>query len=112
MLFERNDGTCAAGDLDVLCLLHDVTTGLYHAAFFEESPVPGPVKPVQEMTFIRLKSRMHHTQGAKTEAEGRGQLFELSQKIAVPSENIWDNPLPWDGKTPVVWLGPNWKKPQ
>jgi len=110
MMIQNEDGTCTGGPLDVLCVLHDTANGTFHAAFFEEKPLPGPVKSVEETDAVRLKSKMHHTDGNPTKEEALGVLADLSTKIKIPPENIWTDPIPWDGTVGIVWLIPNWRK--
>lgn len=109
MLIEKGDGTFVGGPLDVVCLLHDQTTGKYHAAFFEEKPFPGPIKPPEKTNPVRLMSKMHHTEGSDDLKVALGHLQELSVKIEVPPENLWIDPYPWNGKQGVVWVIENWK---
>ncbi len=110
MLIDNGNGTHTAGSADVLCILKDVTTERFHAAFFEESPMPGPVKPIMELDFIRLKSKMHHTGGADTLDGALEHLKELSEKVKVPDTNVWKEPIDWDGVPGIVWMLPNWLK--
>lgn len=109
MLLRHDDDTFTGGPLDVLCILKDINTGRFHAAFFEEKPMPGPVKPVHETEVVRLKSTMHHTEGSDTLEGALVHLNELSVQIQLPEENVWKDPIDWDGQ-PAVWLKPNWRK--
>lgn len=34
MLLPNGDGTYTGGEQDIICILNDVNTGKYHAAFF------------------------------------------------------------------------------
>ena len=109
MMLSNPDGTFMGGPLDVLCILHDVNTGRYHPAFFEEAPFPGPVADVRATTIVRLKSKMHHTGGFATLAEAVDNLDnDLSVKLKVPPTNVWRAPRDWDGELGIVWLEPNW----
>jgi hypothetical protein len=60
-LISNGDGTYTAAPLDVLMILHDVVAGTYHAAFFEEAPLPGNATSVRS---VRLRCRMHRLRGA------------------------------------------------
>ena len=109
MLIKQEDGTYFAGPLDVVCILHNVKTGIFHPAFFEESPLPGPVPTVEDTTVVRLKSKMHHTEGYRTIEEAKvGLATELRSKIKVPDSNVSEDPVPWDGELGIVWIYPNW----
>lgn len=120
MLIQNEDGTFIAGPLDVLCILHDKKKGSYHAALLEEDPFPGPVPDIRETKIVRLKSKMHHTQGASTLEEAKKHLKELSERVKVPEGNIWDNPSdsplkPYLGSWSrddyaFVVVVPNWRK--
>jgi len=109
MLISKGNNTYQGGPLDVLCILHEMHTGRYHAAFFEESPLPGPVKSLHETDVVRLKSKMHHTEGSDTLAGAVVHLEELATQIHLPESNIWKEPIEWDG-SPVVMLRSNWLK--
>ena len=109
MMVKNKDGTYKAGLLDVLCILHNVNTGRYHAAFFEESPIPGDVKTVNETEVVRLKSKMHHTEGSETLEGALEQLKELSEQIIVSEENIRKDPIDWDGEIGITFLWENWR---
>ncbi len=110
MLMQRGDGTFDAGQADVLCVLKDVNTGRYHAAFFEEHPLPGNPKPISELDFIRLKSKMHHTEGSDSLNGALVHLQELSEKIHIGKQCIWKQPIDWNGECSVVMTLPNWLK--
>lgn len=111
MLIEKEEkGKFIGGPLDVLCILHDITTGRYHAAFFEESPFPGPVKDVRKTDIVRLKSKMHHTTGSDSLEGALMHLKELSENIEVPEKNIWKEPQEWDGTIGIVWVKENWRR--
>ena len=93
------------GPLDILCILK-LPAGTFHAAFFEEYPLPGPLMPAASL--VRLKSKMHHTAGASTLEGAQEHLDDLKQKISVPAGNVLrDAAIEVDD--PVnVWLVPNW----
>lgn len=110
MMVSNGDGTFTAGGLDLLCILYDVNKNSYHAAFFEESPMPGEVKSVEETDIVRLKSRMHHTGGSDTLDGALKHLKGLSEKIIVPEENIWKEPIEWNGQIGVTLIIDNWRK--
>lgn len=110
MMMDNGNGTFTAGGLDVLCILHDVNTDKYHAAFFEEKPLPGKVKSIEETDIVRLKSKMHHTGGSDTLDGALEHLKELSEKIIVPGENVFNEPIEWDGTIGIVLLWKNWRK--
>lgn len=110
MLMDNGNNTFTAGGLDVLCVLYDVNTDRYHAAFFEENPFPGEVKSIEETELVRLKSKMHHTSGSDTLDGALVHLDELSEKIVVPKENIFKEPIEWDGTIGIVLLWENWIK--
>lgn len=110
MMINNGNGTFTAGRLDVLCILHNVNTGRYHAAFFEEHPLPGEVKSIEETDIVRLKSKMHHTTGSDTLEGALEHLEELSEQIIVPEENIKKDPIDWDGEIGIVFVWENWRK--
>lgn len=110
MMIDKGNGTYEAGPLDVLCILHDVNTGKYHAAFFEESPFPGKVESMEEMEVVRLKSKMHHTAGSETLDGALAHLKELSEKIIVPDENVKKEPIDWNGEIGITFVWENWRK--
>lgn len=108
MLFQREDNTFDGGSLDVICILHDINTGKYHSAFFEEHPMPGEIKPIEEMTFVRLKSKFHHTVGSDTLEGALQHLEELKEKIHISEKYVWLEPQEWDGQLGIVWVVPKW----
>lgn len=107
MLIEKGDGTFTGGQGDVLCIL-ELPEGTFHAAFSEEHPMAGQVKPIAEEDFLRLKSGMHRTEGSKTLKEEQLKLDEMRTKIEIPDNNvIRDKAIKVDD--PVsVWVVPNW----
>lgn len=110
MLAPNGNGTFLCGPLDVVCVLHDVNTGKYHAAFFEERPFPGPILPVSETKIVRLMSKMHRTDGADNISGALEHMSELAENLGVPEQNRWTDPREWDGEIGIVWLVPNWAK--
>src|SRR3989344_3421913 len=109
MKIDNGDGTIIGGSLDVLCILHDVQKNRFHAAFFEEHPLPGPIMPMEETKVVRLKSNLHHTGGSDTLEGAREHLQELRSKIQLPDENLTGEPIPWEGELGIVWIVPNWR---
>jgi hypothetical protein len=107
-LISNGDGTYTAAPLDVLMILHDVVAGTYHAAFFEEAPLPGNATSVRS---VRLRCRMHRLRGAPSLEGARMHLDELAEKIRVPHENVWHNklPYPWDRRPRVTLVVDNWR---
>lgn len=77
------------GPLDVLLIQHDLTTDRYHAAAYQEKPLPGPPIPTSELTAVRLQSKMHHTEGTETLEEAQARLAKLAEEIEVPEGNVW-----------------------
>ncbi len=107
MLIEKGDGTFTGGEGDVICIL-ELPEGTFHTAFFEEHPMPGQVKPIAEEDFLRLKSRMHRTEGSKTLGEEQLKLDEMRIKIEIPDNNaIRDKAIKVDDPL-NVWVVPNW----
>lgn len=108
MLIANSDGTFTAGPLDVLLILMDTARGTYHAAFLEESMFPGAILDVADTKLVRLKSKMHHTQGSTTFEGARVHLDELAKKIEVRDGNLCrDHVSPWNG-SPFSAVVPNW----
>lgn len=107
MLLEKGDGTFVGGPADIICILK-LPDGKFHAAFFEEHPLPGPVKPISELSMLRLKSKMHHTAGADTLEGAQQHLRELRAWIVLPDANVLaDTPI--EVNDPLsVWVVPNW----
>lgn len=111
MLIANGDGTYTAGPLDVMFVLHDVAHGTYHAAFFEEAPMPGPIADATEVEVVRLRSKFHHTAGAPDLAGAQVHLDEMLTKITVPESNFWrDHVVAWDGELGVTLLEANWRR--
>jgi hypothetical protein len=89
--------------------LEDKTKGTFHAAFFEEEPMPGPVTSVKDTRIVRLKSKMHHTTGSHALDGAREHLSELAKKILIPENNvISEKAIPWDGELGIVLFASNW----
>ena len=100
------DDYSTGGPLDIWCILHDVTNNTFHPAYFEERPMPGPIKSLDEVESVRLKSKMHHTSGFGTLEEAQEGLKEVSDQLRVNEANIADQPIPWDGRIGMVWILP------
>lgn len=110
MLIANGDGTYTGGPLDVICVLVDVTTGRFHAAYFEERPMPGPIPGVTDDRPVRLMSKMHHTEGADTWAGALDHAHAMTETITLPTENVMlDEAWPWDGEQATVRILPNWR---
>ena len=108
MLIDNGDGTHTGGPLDMHLVLHDVTTDRFHPAFFEEHPMPGLVLPSEEVETIRLKSKMHHTEGFATKEEAIANMKDdLAQKIQLLPLNVVEEPVEWDGQVGIVLLATN-----
>lgn len=109
MLLQQDNGTFLAGPADIICILQ-LPKGIYHAAFFEEHPMAGQTKPINELEFLRLKSKMHHTTGADTLEGAQEHVKEMREKIILSDDNIMiDEAIPVTD--PVnVWPVLNWTK--
>lgn len=105
----QDDGTYVAGPADILCILK-LPAGTFHVAFFEEHPMPGPIRPIDELDVLRLKSKAHHTIGGKTLEEAQIHLSEMRAKIKLPDENVVGDKEIEVIDSVNVWILPNWKK--
>lgn len=109
MLIQESKTTFIGGSLDVICILHNIESSTYHAAFFQEQSLTGPIKSVRETDVVRLRSKMHHTKGSTTLEEAIAEVDNLSVRIKLPEDNIWKNPIEWNGKIPITMVVPNWR---
>src|SRR5436309_1563046 len=109
MLIPNDDGAYIGGVLDVLCILHNVVTDTYHAAFFEESALPGG-QDISDLNVVRLRSKMHHTEGTTDLESAKKQLKDLANRIKLDSTNITEKPVEWSGELGITLLARNWKK--
>lgn len=98
------------GALDAIIVLHNAITDTYHAAYFTEAPMPGPLVPIEKLDTVRLKSRMHHTAGAPTIDEARVHATALQVETELADANVLPDLVEWDGELGVVLLVPNWRK--
>ena len=106
----KNGDSYIGGPLDAIVVLHDVTKNTFHAAFFEEAPMPGPVGEVEAVPIVRLKSKMHRTEGAATLAEALEHLDSLTNKIELPESNVArDKAIPWNGELGIIFIVRNWR---
>lgn len=82
-----------AGPYDVISMVKDTSTGRYHLYMLYESRMPGleDTDPDQ-LRVIRLKSKMHHTEGAATYEDALEQLAEMRTLIQIADENVWVKP--------------------
>ena len=108
MMMDNGDGSFIAGGLDVLCILHNVNTNRYHAAFFEEKPYK--IQPIEETDIVRLQCKMHHTSGSETLEGALEELEKLSEKIIISKENIMNTPIDWNGELGITFVCTNWRK--
>lgn len=89
MLLKNEDGTHTAGPYDLMCIQHDEATGRYHVALYEEKPLPGPVQ--DRPAVLRLKSKMHHYEGAEDFPGALVHLAELREEIHLKDEQVWED---------------------
>ena len=109
MLIDNGNETYTVGEADIICILK-LPTNTYHVAFFEEHPLPGQVKPIGELDFLRLKSKMHHTQGSPTLEGAQVHLDEMRGKLIIPDANVLKERA-ISVEDPVnTWVLPNWIK--
>ncbi len=111
MLIQTEDPKVyRGGPLDVICILHDTQNNTYHPSFLEEKPLPGPVPSVKDTTIVRLKSRMHNTEGFRSFEEAvQNVKEEFAKQILLSEENLWiQKPMEWDGEA-FTMMVPNWK---
>lgn len=102
----------SAGPLDVVLVLRDVNSDRYHLAFFEHHPMPGPIVQYGELEVVRLKSKMHHTEGAET-LEGALKVMDefLTQSVHVFDGNAFrGGAIEWDGEIGIVCIASNWRR--
>lgn len=109
MLIEKEKGVFLGGAADIICILK-LPGGTFHVAFYEEHPMPGPIQPIKDLDFIRLKSRMHHTVGAPTLEGAQKHFDDMRTKIKIPDSNVARNmALEMDDPVSTLVL-PNWIK--
>ena len=107
LIVDDKTQTCLAGPFDVILILKDVKTGLFHPCFAEEVPPPGPVQ-APNTNVIRLKSKLVHTRGYVRLDEAKADYKALRAKITVNDLNASDDPMPWSGR-PFVHFVQNWR---
>jgi hypothetical protein len=61
-----------------------------------------------EVKVVRLKSKMHHTEGADTLDGAKAHYGQLRDDIKIPDLNASDTPIGWDGEMGLVWAVENW----
>lgn len=112
MFIKSADGACTSGPLDVILIYHNVNEGTFHPAVYMEAPMPGPVPDVGEASFVRLRSRMHHTAGFASLEEAQENIrTELQPRLGIRGDNIiYDPPFPWDGTIGDTLIVQNWRK--
>jgi len=108
MLIETKEkGVFNALSADMICILK-LPAGTFHVAFFEEHPMPGPVQPISDLSALRLKSKMHHTRGAKTLEEAKEHAKKLCEQIILPDESVFvDKAIEVDDPVNNIVVG-NW----
>lgn len=107
LIATDNANVFNGGEADMICILK-LPGGRYHVAFYEENPMPGPVQPIRELSFVRLKSKMHHTAGAENLEEAQEHARQLREKIILPNSNVFITEA-IELEDPVsVWAVPNW----
>lgn len=87
MLISNGDGTYTAGSYDVLGIVKNTDTGRFHVYFWEERPPPGPYDPSPNI--VRLRSKMHHTEGAETFDIALEHVRQIQERVRIPEENVW-----------------------
>lgn len=89
MLMPNGDGTYTTGPYDLLAIVQNTNTGRYHAYFLEEKPLPSwdGSDPV-----VRLKSKLHHTEGAVDFEGALVHLADMQKKFNIPNERTWREP--------------------
>ncbi len=107
MLIKKQDDTCMAGPLDIICIMK-LPSGTYHVAFLEESPFPGEVLAPKDTPFVRLKSKMHHTVGAQTFEGALVHLRDTRKKIELPDANVIEDAAIEVDDPVSVWTVSNW----
>ena len=110
-MFMQNGDSLVAGPLDVVCIRKHSKTDRFHAFFYEEKPLPGPTKSSEETNPVRLKSKMHHTQGFDTFDEAKAEIDEMREKkkLKIDDENVWtESALDWNGDVEQVAVK-NWR---
>jgi len=108
-MLNNGNGTFTGGPLDKIIILRDINTGRFHVCFMEEMPFPGPIKEVELTEIVRLKSKMHHTEGTATIDEAKVEMAKMKAKLVLPPENYDIDPVDWDGIIPIVAVVPNWR---
>lgn len=68
-----------------------VDTGRYHPTVAVESPIPGPPKALGDITFLRWKSKGHHTEGTETLEEARIEAKKIAKAMDIPELSCFLN---------------------
>lgn len=102
MFMSNGDGTFTLGPTDVLCIFR-LPTGRYHVVILEEKPIPGPIRNIRELEFIRLKSKGHHTTGARTLEVAQQHMEEMRQKLRLDDANVISD-MAFEADSPICIL--------
>lgn len=107
MFIRQKGNTLVGGEADIMCII-ELPAGTFHVALFEERPLPGPVKPIRELDFIRLKSKMHHTTGAKTLEGAQEHAREMREQLVIEDSNVCVEKAMLVEDPVQVWMLKNW----
>lgn len=85
MMIPKDDGTYITGPFDVIGILHDTAKERFHACLWVDHPLPGGSPP----GVVRLKSKLHHTEGSESFEGAVQHAHEMREKIEVADRNVW-----------------------
>jgi len=109
MLIDNGDGTCFCGPSDIVYILR-LPNDRYHVVFTEEHPMPGPIRDIETLEVLRMKSKMHHTTGADDFAGAQQHLQEMLTKLKIQPENVVSE-VAFDSDDPVrSFMLANWTR--
>jgi len=111
MRIAVGDGTHLLGPLDVAFIARNIDTGRFHVIVFEEKPMPGPVPDTKDTKLVRLRSSMHHTEGAETLEAAQVHMAQIREKLKILDANVCqDVSFDWDGQAETIFTE-NWTLP-
>ena len=103
MLIPHGEGYMC-GPYDAIVILHDVAKGTFHSTFFEEHPMPGPIKTPIEGDPLKLLSKTHHTEGSPNLEGALKHAEALAAQIGMKDGSVIKEPVPWNGELGIVLL--------
>ena len=107
-MIHAGEDSLQVGLLDIITILHHEAENTFHPAIFEERRLPGSSVDEDGVPKVFLVLRYVREEGFPNKEKAETHITELRKKFQIPDQNVFLEPVSWNGKSGKTLTKRNW----